>query len=162
MKKFLILLLPLLLSACVEESAEKKQARATSATLEEAQAQLGMPAIINFREKRILKDIYEMRDQEIATHSYIVNPIKGCLMYLGQSIGYGVPYATQYSNPQVLKRVSDPITLPQAEPNGLYMPESAQATWVMLLDPKTNKVSPAYVEPELFVSTSRMSGMECK
>jgi hypothetical protein len=42
--------------------------------------------------------------------------------------------------------------LPQADPNGLFMPTSSSATWLMMIDPKTNKPRPVYVEPEIVVS----------
>jgi hypothetical protein len=42
-------------------------------------------------------------------------------------------------------------TLPQAEPNGLFMPSSAEGTWLMLLDSK-NEPHPVYIEPRIIVS----------
>lgn len=42
-------------------------------------------------------------------------------------------------------------SLGQAEPNGLYMPDSAEATWVMCSDGKGG-VAPVYSEPRLIVS----------
>ena len=70
-----------------------------------------MPAIKNFRERKILKDILELRDQEgLVTYSYLENMVPqiqpgrtalgGKLTYFGETIGYGIPYATQYTNPQ--------------------------------------------------------------
>jgi hypothetical protein len=37
-------------------------------------------------------------------------------------------------------------TMPQADPNGLFMPESADATWVLMLDPLDRQVKPCYFE----------------
>ena len=42
--------------------------------------------------------------------------------------------------------------LPQADPNGLFMPASAEGTWLMLINPKTNQPSPVYIEPRVTVS----------
>jgi len=42
--------------------------------------------------------------------------------------------------------------LPQADPNGLFMPTSSSATWLMMIDPETNKPRPVYIEPEIVVS----------
>ena len=58
-----------------------------------------LPSIVNWQEKRMMKSLYELRDQSVSTHAYIVNAMQGCLVYLGASVGYGIPYATQYSAP---------------------------------------------------------------
>jgi len=47
-------------------------------------------------------------------------------------------------------------TLPQADPNGLFMPTSSSATWLMMIDPETNKPRPVYIEPEIIVSPFRL------
>ena len=119
----------------------------------EATRQVGMPAIINFQEKRILKDILELRDKEIPTTTYIVD-LNGKLHKLCTSLGFGVPYATQFTNPQrtVISGQSGIATIPQADPNGLFSPGSADGTWVLCLNPKTKKTSPVYVEPRIIVS----------
>jgi len=44
------------------------------------------------------------------------------------------------------------VTLPQADPNGLYSPASAEGTWVLCVDHKDNKPKPIYVEPRIIVS----------
>lgn len=135
-------------------------------TLYEARAQVGMPEIINWQEKRMMKTLYELRDQSIATHAYIVNSMKGCLVYLGAAVGYGIPYAAQYSSPQVdafyTSSSSNHIALPQAEPNGLYMPSDAHGTWVMLKDPTGTEVKPVYIEPDVIVSPFRLKERECE
>lgn len=160
MKKSLYFLpLILVLSGCLDEG-EQAQRMATEKLVNEATSQVGMPAIMNFKEKRILKDIYEMRDTEIVTFTYLANPIKGCVLYLGQSIGYGIPYSTQYSNPQKVQYQS--LSIPQAEPNGLYMPDSAHGTWVMMLDKEAKKSRPVFIEPDVIISPFRLSEQECK
>ena len=105
---------------------------------EEAAAQLGMPSIKNFQEKRLLKQILELRDQtSLVTYTYIVAEYTGKPVYLGQSIGYGIPAATQYTNPQKTDYHNSNygIVLPQADPNGLYSPGTAEGTWVLLKNP---------------------------
>ena len=42
--------------------------------------------------------------------------------------------------------------VPQADPNGLFSPASADGTWVMCLNPETNQAAPLYVEPRIIVS----------
>ena len=172
MKKKYLLPFALLLMAATEgpsgcdaaASTDNKVSQMQAQTLAEAQAQVGMPEIVNFQEKRMMKMIYEMRDQTIATHSYIVNQMSGCLVYLGASVGYGIPYATQYSNPMVTKTFYQNAATehPQAEPNGLFMPAEAHGTWVMLKDPTGDSVKPVYIEPDVIVSPFRLTARECR
>ena len=43
--------------------------------------------------------------------------------------------------------------MPQADPNGLFSPESAEGTWVLCSDPSGNgETRPVYVEPRIIVS----------
>ena len=134
MKKVLLAsLIALSLVSCgpVEETPDKKDARQQQKMLSEAQRETGMPAIHNFQEKKLLKEIYELRDNEkLVNYAYLYNEMQGKLVFIGKCIGYGIPYSTQYSNPE---RPADTwetheqgnITLPQAEPNGLFMPASS-------------------------------------
>ena len=120
---------------------------------------VGLPAIKNFQEKRILRDILELRDNpKFATYTY-TEDMNGKLHLRCHSIGYGLPYATQYTNPQsrqVTTSSGGGITsdvMAQADPNGLYSPASAEGTWVMCLNPKTKKAEPQYIEPRIVTLT---------
>jgi hypothetical protein len=112
---------------------------------------VGFPAVVNYSEKRMMKDIIELRDQMKPTYTYIMDmnghPHKVC-----DSIGYGLPYATQYTNPQKESDHSRSIIANQ-DPNGLYSPASADGTWIMCLNPTTKKVEPQYIEPRVLVMT---------
>jgi hypothetical protein len=113
-----------------------------------------MPAIVNFQEKRVLKNIIEMRDKEIVTISY-TQDMQGNLHKLCDSIGFGISAATQYTNPQRIAASGHQYgyaILPQADPNGLFSPASAEGTWVLCKDPASSKVAPVYVEPRVIVS----------
>jgi hypothetical protein len=138
------------LAAC-ESSTTVIEAQKQDQLLAEANNTVGMPAIVNFQEKKILKDIIEMRDRaNIRTYSY-TQALDGKLVKLCDSVGYGIPYATQYTNPE--RRVTGyESTLPQADPNGLYSPSSADGTWVLCKDPASDKVAPVLVEPRVVVS----------
>jgi len=146
---------------------DQQQAAAQAQSLAEAHKQVGnLPAIRNFQELRMAKDIYELRDTAIATHTYLVNEMQGCLVYLGPSIGYGLPYATQFTAPTKVVQYNGIHEyqwqqVPQAEPNGLFMPAAAEGTWVMMLDEKTGKAMPQYIEPRVLVTTFRMTDREC-
>jgi hypothetical protein len=75
----------------------------------------------------------------------------GTLIHVCDSIGYGIPYAVQYSNP-----MKSP-GMPQSEPNGLFPPSSAEGTWVMCAAPNSqNGVDPLDIEPPVIVSPHKL------
>ena len=115
---------------------------------------VGFPAVVNFAEKRMMKDIIELRDQMKPTYTYIVD-MNGKPHKLCDSLGYGLPYATQYTNLQMPQNPfgQTVYVLPQADPNGLFSPAAAEGTWVMCLNPKTKKAEPQYIEPRIITTT---------
>lgn len=159
-----VLVLGISVTACDLDinSTESLETGQQEKTTIQAVKQVGMPNIINFTEKRFAKKIYELRDEKIRTYTYI-SDINGRQHFFCNSIGYGLPYSTQYSNPEKIINFSDvfpysgdsPQTIPQAEPNGLYMPDSAEGTWVACIDKKSN-VQPVYVEPRIIVSPFKL------
>jgi hypothetical protein len=142
-------------AGCSNETvADKRERQQTELLTEQASTQVGMPAIIRFTEKRNLKMIYEKRDDaKLTTITYIVD-LNGKLHKMCDSMGYGFPYATQYSNPHrpISPGHSQTSMLDQPEPNGLFMPNSADGTWILCLDPNTKDLQPVYVEPRVVVS----------
>ncbi len=168
MKKLFIIaaaLLSLAVQSCElkmpEESSDKKMAQKQEKMMQEAASELGMPAITNFQEKKLAKMIMEQRDREdLICYAYIVNHMTGKLIFLGKCLGYGLPYSTQYTNPTktVDKWVNSGYCeqLPQADPNGLFMPEGLNATWLMMIDPESGEPRPVYLEPEIIVSPFKM------
>ena len=147
------------LSAC-KQSSDQIQSAQQERILAEGTAQTGMPAIKNFRERKLMKQILELRDQEgLATFTYIVAGQSGKLVFLCDSIGYGLPAATQYTSPQKIVSGIDNhyIAMPQADPNGLFSPSSAEGTWVMCSDPSSEgKARPLYVEPRIVTSPFKL------
>lgn len=143
-----------------EETADQVQANKTKALTKEMNSQIGMPAIKNFTERKLAKMIFELRDKEdLITYAYLVNKMTGNLVYLGKCIGFGLPYSVQYTNPMKRRsEYSDAPPMPQADPNGLFMPQGLSATWLMMIDPKTNKPRPVYIEPEIVVSPFKLKG----
>jgi len=133
--------------------------------LQEGTAAVGMPAIKNFRERRLMKDILEMRDQSnLTTYTYVQNQMTGKLLFFCDSIGYGIPYATQFTNPSKIEYRSNGgsyyswVVIPQADPNGLFSPSAADGTWVMCKNPNGSDVKPLYVEPRVVVSPFKLTG----
>lgn len=137
-----------------EPSSDQKMKIQTEQAMKEMNAQVGMPAIINYQERKLAKMIFELRDQEnLITYAYIVNHMTGEFVFIGKCIGFGLPYSVQYTNPmKKVKVYQRAIAMPQADPNGLFMPEGLSATWLMMIDPKTNDARPVYVEPQIIVS----------
>ena len=135
--------------------------------LNEGTSQVGMPAIKNFRERKLLKDILELRDQDgLVTYTYLVNltptvvsgrtALGGKLVFFCDSIGYPIPYSTQFTNPVKPYGYQEHAltTIAQADPNGLFSPPSTAGTWVMCKDPNPNgkTVRPLHVEPDVIGS----------
>lgn len=147
-----------------EDTADGKIQKQQEASMLEMTRQTGLPAIKNFQEKKMLKMLYELRDREdLVCYVYLVNQLNGEVgQLLGKCIGYGLPASTQYSNPtkeefkafgnNAAVRTWKMYQKPQAEPNGLFMPEGLSATWLMMIDPETNEPRPVYVEPLIIVS----------
>lgn len=152
------------LTACVDApaaSSDQVQRRAQEQLSAQSNAEVGMPAITRFQEKRMAKDILELRDKAIATITY-TQDMNGTLHKLCDSVGYGLPYATQYTNPQRpigSDYQGHPLTtMPQADPNGLFSPASADGTWILCVNPDTQKPVPLYVEPHVIVSPMALKG----
>lgn len=148
--KVIALLSLLLVSTSCRQSSESLDEQATDSRLQEMRAQVGLPTITNFTEAKFAKLVAELRDQEIRTWTYYLD-INGNRHLLCESVGYGIPYSVQVTNPEKVEYPSSGATLPQAEPNGLYMPDSADATWVLCSNGKGG-VAPVYSEPHLLVS----------
>ena len=151
------------------QTADRKAQEQTEQSMGEAFSQVGMPAIKNFQELKLSKMIYELRDREdLICYAYLKS-LDGKPIFLGKCIGYGLPYCVQFSNPEKIIRNKDALvflagvrddnfaggdvsTIPQPEPNGLFMPQSLSATWLIMIDPKTGDARPVYIEPEIIVS----------
>jgi len=145
-------------SGCdVTPTSDQKQHQAQEELSQQSNMVAGMPAVINFFEKKLLKTIIEMRDDpKLNTYTYITD-LNGHLHLRCNSIGYGIPYATQYTNPMRPAQAYETheqgnITLPQADPNGLFSPVSAEGTWVLCKNPKGDDVKPVYFEDRVTVS----------
>lgn len=138
-------------------SSDKEMSQKAEAQNKQIDQMVGYPSIINGFEKRMVRMLYELRDDpEFRTYSYMVT-LQGTFVKICDSIGYGINASIQFSNPEKLFRTDlgqydGNMTMPQAEPNGLFMPEGLAATYVLCLNPETEDVQAVYVEPEVIVS----------
>jgi hypothetical protein len=164
--------LTLMLAGCDEPrpSADQKMNAQQEHISAEGASQVGMPAIVNFQEKRMMKQIVELRDSALSTTTY-TQDMSGKLHFFCDSVGYGLPGATQYTSPQKESWRSygggggHYVVLPQADPNGLFSPATTDATWVLCRDPnadasKNKGVLPVYVEPHVIVSPFKLKAAE--
>lgn len=141
------------------KDSDRIQAEQQERILQEGTAALGMPAIKNFREKRTLKMIYELRDQEgLSTYTYVIAEQTGQPVFLCDSVGYAISDATGYTNPdKVMHPISgEYFTMTQAEPNGLFTPDVSDANWVLCIDPKDKKPLPVFVSSKIIVSAFKL------
>lgn len=149
-----MLLLGVVIVACEsKETSDSKMRVEQEKILEQANAAVGLPPIGNFFEKKNMAQILTLRDDpNYLTFTYVFNEHLACYRLLAQSVGYPFPYSTQFTNPMKLEKISSGHyeVMPQAEPNGLFSPESAEASFVMVQDPtKPERVVPLYSEPRL-------------
>ena len=148
------------LAGCEATSAtDTTQATQTEQLQAQAQSKLGLPNIVNFYEKATLKNIMEAcDDSKLITYAYTKNDYTGKFTYIGEALGYGIPYGSEYTSPEKLSASDyhDSTPLPQADPNGIYKATNVSATWVMLIDPKTGKANPMYFESDLTVLPTKL------
>ena len=158
-----LLLSPMLMAneGCEPSTADYKDRLAQEQLQAEATSQTGMPAIHNFRERKLLKDILELRDQDgLVTYTYVFNELQGKFIFFCNSVGYGIPYATQYTNPEKpVWPYHDSAVIAQADPNGLFSPEAAEGTWVLCSDPSNPKsdAKVVYIEPRIITTPFQLS-----
>jgi hypothetical protein len=131
------------------QSSDQLQHDQQEILLRAANAATGMPAIVNFEERKMLKRILEIRDQAINTTTYIVD-MNGHPHKICDSIGYGFPYSTQFTNPS--QNPLKTVVLSQAEPNGLFSSPTSEGTWISCVDPVSKHMQVVYVEPRVIVS----------
>ena len=137
-------------------TSDESMARTVEAQNRQIDQMVGYPSIVNGFEKRMVRMLYELRDNpEFRTYAYIVT-MTGEFVKLCDSVGYGINASIQFSNPEKLVRQDcgqycNEGPMPQAEPNGLFMPEGLAATYVMCLSPDGEDLQPVYVEPEIVV-----------
>ena len=144
-----------------KKSSDAQMAQKAESQMKQIDQMVGFPSVVNGFEKRMVRMLYELRDDpNYRTTTYIVT-MTGKYIKVCDSLGYGINASIQFSNPEKVvasSTFSDGtwFSTPQAEPNGLFMPEGLAATYVMCLvpggDPKNPEIKAVYLEPEIVVS----------
>ena len=118
--------------------------------------QVGLPNIVRFTEAKRLRYLYELRDRADLTCWVYSRDMNGKMHLVGIGMGFPIPAGTQFSSPQKMVRRFDGPTLvmPQAEPNGVFPPSTAEATWVILMT--RNGPKPYYGEIRLEAYPERL------
>lgn len=166
MKKLILLLaiIVLTLTGCtVNQGSDGIQRDQQEKILKEATTQTGMPNIHNFFERKMMKRVLEKRDNPDLTTYVYTQAMNGKFIYVSKSVGFGLPYSTQYTNPMKVDGSSSSyVALPQADPNGLFSPSSASATWILAVNEKTNETEIMYLEPNAVITESKMPARLCE
>lgn len=172
MKKFIAIILSIftitmLLCGCDYDNNARQENNYQAQLMEQASDEIGMPEITEFYEKKLAKEIFELRDDSsLVCHAYTKSDMTGKYVYLGRCMGYGLPYSTQYTNPETPywrgTRYYQDYPLPQADPNGLYSPDGLSATWLWLIDEETGEPNIIYAEPEIIVSQQKLPVRLCE
>jgi len=113
---------------------------------EDKKIELNSQKIKNFRERKFLNKILEFRDRkDLIRYVYIVT-FSGSIKFLGNCLGYGVPFSARQVNPMREIKKDTPLgTVPRIDQNGLFMPKGHNAVWLMMIDLKTEKKEPMYI-----------------
>ena len=173
-----VLMASMLVGCGQRETASSKENNYTQDLMEQSSNIVGYPDVTNFFEKAQLKEIYELRDDpNLICYWYTKNDMTGKWIYQGEWIENGIPYTTQFTQPDTMQRAALPVldingndkgrneyfteVLPQADSNGLYSSASTSATWILTTD-KDGNIKPTYVESEITVSQSKLDTRLCE
>ncbi len=162
MKKILCIILAsivcLTMAACGRKSHTSTESDYTQALMTQSNDEIGMPDITEFYEKKLAKEIFEKRDDS-SLICYVYNQNRdGQYIYVGKSMGYGLPYSTQYTAPTIDDYRSNGATLTthQADPNALYTADGLSATWLLMVDEETGENYIMYCEPTIIVTENKL------
>jgi len=145
----LAIIVSLSIMACGNDNSNDAQNDYSEKQGQQAQKKWGNPNVTNFTEYKFAIEVAAKRDDPNLVNFAYLQALDGSLRCYGKVVGYGIPYSTQITPPY---RTSTYGSVPVREPNALFMPESAAATWIMVIDPATGKTEVDYVEPNLVVS----------
>ncbi len=156
MKKFLVLVVLSMTVGCGQKTADMVVQEKQEAIQQEQVRQVGLPNITRYTEAKRLRYLYELRDRADLTCWVYVRDMNGKMHLVGIGMGFPIPAGTQFSSPQKLVWRSNGgyVSMPQSEPNGVFPPSTAEATWVILMT--KNGPKPYYGETRLEAYPERL------
>jgi len=131
------------------QTSDQRQNKLQEELAQQAFDQVNLPDMKNFTQKKQAKMIIEKCDQAgLIRYAYVKNEMNGKFRFISKVIGYGLPYSTQFTSPEKTEHPYGGVwyNIPQADPNGLFMPPSANATWVLTIDPTNGDIDLSYME----------------
>lgn len=154
MKKLLWLLIlfaGLFLVGCANDTADKADRELTDNQQEVYQVKQPLPFFDYSFERDMVTQIYVARNDALNTWS-VWRSATGEIEDWCPSIGFGIPYDTQLTNPlkPFYNHNSSSTTVEQAEPNGLFSSKNTAATWVLCQLPNGD-IAPVYIETRVTV-----------
>lgn len=147
-----VVCVPLLLAGCLPDSNSSQAVVSSQQSIYRKEQPI---PFFNFSSQRQeLIDIYKAINDSVSTYTYLYSPYLNTLTLICPSISFPIDSATQLDNPSKISwsSTSQSHVLPQAEPDGLYPPNSAEGTYVMCLN-NDGTGSPVYSEPNVMTFT---------
>jgi hypothetical protein len=143
---FLIAFVGTFAGSCDDTTAVEKERNATNNQMSQLLNSQPIPVFEWSLEREIVIDIFRARNEAVSTWSVVQNPYTGAIMFECPSIGYPIPGGTKLTNPyQIPGNDWSNTSIPQAEPNGLYIPESSAGTYINCVN-ENGTVSPVFEE----------------
>jgi len=170
-----LVMLLLLLTNCDgsnNKSIDNKKTKQQEISFDDMFNKIKDPNITKWTEAKQLKKIYELRDDsKLICYLYTKSERTGKYIFEGRCQGFGIPYSTQFSNPEKVVNYEDELdeslyeepagTIAQPEPNGLFMPTSSSATWIIMIDEKGN-TEVQYYESLITVTQTKKRSEMCE
>lgn len=148
---FVTMIIAMAFLAACEVSQEAKDSEAVARQQSQYAASQPVPAFNWSLERHLVTQLYQMRNQKVATHS-VWRSDRGMIEGDCASIGFGLPYDTSLTNPlqNEWRSGGSSGTIEQAEPNGLFSSKNTSATWVLCAS-DSGMIEPVYVETKVTV-----------
>lgn len=108
----------------------------------------------------LIGKVIKMRvNENIICYVYSKNSFTGKYIFEGKCKGFGTPYAIQYTSP--VRDTAYGYALPQADTNGVYLPDSAKGTWVEMINESSGKTEVQLYQDNLTITQSKKPRRLC-
>ena len=143
----------LILAACNEQDAEKRDRETVANQQRQYQMAQPVPTFDFSLERDVYIQLYRARNENVATHTVWRSDL-GKVLGDCPSVGYPIPYDSSLTNPLKVARwgsQSGYAITEQAEPNGLFASKNSIATWIRCIVEVNGVVEqvPVYIEDKV-------------